>query len=136
MIDPIKAQQHAQPFVPYFTTDEEQLKILRQGVVAWNKWRSSNPNVEVNLSRADLSGAHLIDTELCGATLTGSSVYGASVWNIKVDERTKQQNLVMTDRGEPVITVDDIEVAQFVLTCCLRIKRSVRPSTRSPPKRY
>jgi hypothetical protein len=29
-------------------------------------------------------------------------------------ERTKQQNLVITRRGESSVTVDNIEVAQFI----------------------
>jgi hypothetical protein len=37
-----------------------------------------------------------------------------SVWGIKVNERTEQQNLIITDTGEPVITVDDLKVAQFI----------------------
>ena len=32
----------------------------------------------------------------------------------ELDERTKQQNLVITREDEPVITVDNIEVAQFI----------------------
>jgi hypothetical protein len=51
---------------------------------------------------------------LGNAILTESRVYGASVWNIKVDEHTKQRNLIITDYAKPVITVDDIEVAQFI----------------------
>jgi hypothetical protein len=41
-------------------------------------------------------------------------VYGVSVWDIKVNDGTKQQNLIITDRGEPVITVDSSKVAQFI----------------------
>jgi hypothetical protein len=67
-----------------------------------------------NLSGAKLGGAQLIRTDLCGAILTGSSVYGVSVWDIKVNEHTKQQNLIITGRGEPIITVDNIKVAQFI----------------------
>ena len=67
-----------------------------------------------DLSGANLSWAQLIQTDLCDATLTGSDVYGVSVWNIKVDDRTKQQNLIITDSGEPAITVDNIKVAQFI----------------------
>jgi hypothetical protein len=37
-----------------------------------------------------------------------------SVWNIKMNERTKQQNLIITDHGEPDVTVDNIKVAQFI----------------------
>jgi uncharacterized protein YjbI with pentapeptide repeats len=67
-----------------------------------------------NLSNADLSRAQLIGTDLCDATLTGSSIYGVSVWAIEVNGRTKQQNLIITPRNEPVITVDNIRVAQFI----------------------
>jgi pentapeptide repeat protein len=67
-----------------------------------------------NLSKADLTGALLIQADLCDATLTGSSVYGTAVWDIKMDDQTNQQNLVITPLGQPVITVDNIKVAQFI----------------------
>jgi hypothetical protein len=70
--------------------------------------------VKADLSEANLSGARLIQTDLCGATLTGSRVYGVSVWRIKLNEGTQQQSLIIADSGEPDITVDKIEVAQFV----------------------
>src|SRR5262249_18533007 len=47
------------------------------------------------------------------ADLTGCRIYGASAWRLKL-ERAKQQNLVITDWSEPEITVDNIEVAQFI----------------------
>ena len=56
----------------------------------------------------------MIQTDLCNTTLTGSWVYGASVWNVKVNDQTKQQNLTITGYGAPVITVDNIKVAQFI----------------------
>jgi uncharacterized protein YjbI with pentapeptide repeats len=69
-----------------------------------------------DLSEAFLGGAQLIRTDLRDATLTDSRVYGVSVWDIKVNERTQQQNLIITDRarGEPGITLDSIKVAQFI----------------------
>jgi len=66
-----------------------------------------------NLSNADLQAATLVDTDLTGADLTGCRIYGASAWSLKL-EGTKQQNLVITQEDEPEITVDNIEVAQFV----------------------
>src|SRR5262249_35601255 len=40
--------------------------------------------------------------------------YGVSVWSLKLDDKTKQQNLVITPYAEAAITVDNIEVAQFI----------------------
>ena len=37
-----------------------------------------------------------------------------SVWNIKSNDRTIQQNLIIADYNEPEITVDNIKVAQFI----------------------
>jgi hypothetical protein len=52
--------------------------------------------------------------DLTATDLTGCHVYGISVWGSKLDKDTKQQNLVITKKSEPEITVDNIEVAQFV----------------------
>ena len=54
-----------------------------------------------------------MDTDLTGADLTGCRIYGVSAWDLKL-EGTKQQNLVITPEDEPEITVDNIEVAQFI----------------------
>jgi hypothetical protein len=54
-----------------------------------------------------------VDTDLTDVDLTGCHIYGISAWNLKL-ERAKQQNLVITPENEPEITVDNIEVAQFI----------------------
>ena len=48
-----------------------------------------------------------------GADLTNAEVYGASAWNVEL-QGAKQQDLVITAQNEPAVTVDDIEIAQFV----------------------
>jgi uncharacterized protein YjbI with pentapeptide repeats len=74
--------------------------------------------IRTDLTGADLTGAsletaQLVDTTLRGATLTGCRVYGISAWNLKL-EGAKQANLIITRNDEPVITVDNLEVAQFI----------------------
>ena len=39
--------------------DEEHLRILRQGVDAWNEWRSRHPDIRPDLSGASLRRADL-----------------------------------------------------------------------------
>jgi len=169
--------------------NEEHLKILKQGVEVWNKWRGENPDIKPNLikadlidanlsgadlSEADLSGAdfsgallseanlhgaklswayltmadlsradlryvdlfganlsradrrkadldgadlertNLVETKLEGTNISNCRIYGISAWNLKISQETKQFNLVITRHDEPVITVDNLEVAQFV----------------------
>jgi hypothetical protein len=48
------------------------------------------------------------------ADLTGSRIYGISAWNVKLSEGTKQQDLIITGADEPDVTVDYLEVAQFI----------------------
>jgi uncharacterized protein YjbI with pentapeptide repeats len=76
-----------------------------------------------DLNEADLSGTRLrganltatrfIGCQLDGSDLTGSRVYGVSVWDASLAGAT-QRDLIITPVGQPNITVDNIEVAQFV----------------------
>lgn len=86
-----------------------------------------------NLTRTNLIGANLIETNLSGAkliqtvmvqttlvrtnfrdaTLEQCSIYGISVWNVDL-EGAKQRGLNISPLGETEITVDDLEVAQFI----------------------
>jgi uncharacterized protein YjbI with pentapeptide repeats len=73
---------------------------------------------EANFGGADLKGANLcqatlVDTDFTGADLAGSRIFGISAWRLQL-ERSKQQNLIITPADEPEITVDNIEVAQFI----------------------
>jgi hypothetical protein len=66
-----------------------------------------------DLTDADLSGTRLVETDFTNATITGCRTYGASAWNVTL-VGTVQHNLVITKQGEPVVTVDDLEVGQFI----------------------
>jgi hypothetical protein len=63
--------------------------------------------------RARLVGAVLVETDLTGAELTESWVYGVSAWNAKLDGAA-QSGLVVTAPDQPKVTVDHLEMAQFV----------------------
>src|SRR5919106_1088805 len=66
-----------------------------------------------NLTLADLSGANLVGTNFERADLTGCRVYGISAWDLKLDG-AEQKNLIITPEDAPEITVDNLEVAQFI----------------------
>ncbi|GCE27570.1 hypothetical protein KDA_30540 [Dictyobacter alpinus] len=66
-----------------------------------------------NLTGANLTKAILVETDLTKSTLTDCRVYGASVWDTKLEE-AKQINLIVTPPDRPAISVDDLEIAQFM----------------------
>jgi len=58
--------------------NEEHVKILKQGVEVWNKWREENPDVIIpDLSGANLSGAILREADLSEADLIRANLRGA-----------------------------------------------------------
>jgi hypothetical protein len=75
--------------------------------------RNANLN-EVNLNNSFLVCAQLVGTSLEGADISNCRIYGISAWNLRLSRETKQYNLVITQFDEPKITVDNIEVAQFI----------------------
>ena len=66
-----------------------------------------------NLSQVDLTEASFVRTFIDGAKISGSSVYGLSVWDLDGDFE-EEEDLVITPEFDPVITVDNIKVAQFI----------------------
>ena len=77
-----------------------------------------------NLYQADFSGTTLrncsfdsctlVGTNFNDTDLSGTRIYGISCWDVVLNEATRMNDLVITDEKAPVITVDDIEVAQFI----------------------
>lgn len=81
---------------------------------------------ETILTGADLRGACLertvlVKTDLDSAKLSGCSVYGLSAWDVNL-EKTVQSNLIVTPHDQPIIQVDNLEVAQFVYLLLSRQK--------------
>ncbi len=68
--------------------------------------------VKANLQEALLDGTHLLETNFRGADLTGASVYGIAAWGIKTNNSTITKDLIVSKN--PLIKVDDLEVAQFI----------------------
>jgi uncharacterized protein YjbI with pentapeptide repeats len=66
-----------------------------------------------NLSGADLTAVRLVETDLNGANLAGCRVYGISAWDVHLTG-AQQSDLIITPADEPVITVDNLDVAQFI----------------------
>lgn len=78
----------------------------------------------VSLRRADLTQANLEGTNLRHASLaecvvqdavfTGCEIYGISAWNLEGEPRDQSNMIIKATLEEPGITVDELEVAQFV----------------------
>jgi uncharacterized protein YjbI with pentapeptide repeats len=66
-----------------------------------------------DLRKANLEQAVFVETQLQNSNLSECRVYGLSAWNLKTTD-TIQKNLVITPQHEASITVDDLEIAQFI----------------------
>ena len=59
--------------------NEEHVKILKQDVDSWNRWRAENRESEPDLRGADLRGAKLRDANLSAANLSRADLGGADL---------------------------------------------------------
>lgn len=109
----------------------------------WNNWRNEHPHDQPNLAQSVLrdknfdgfnfKGAGFYQTDFSGSTFIGSNfrqarlvktnfsdgnissccIYGISAWDL-ILTNTVQKDLIITPPKEPVITVDDLQIAQFI----------------------
>ena len=80
--------------------NEEQLKLIKQGVEEWNAWRENNLDSEIDLSEADLRGTNLHSANLKKAVLreaklqfvnfTKADLTGANLEKAKMQEANLQ----------------------------------------------
>lgn len=67
------------------------------------------------LQDTDLSESSMVKANLLGATLIRTRVYGVSAWDVVVDEKpVNPHEFIVTPRGQSDVTVENLEVAQFV----------------------
>lgn len=63
-----------------------------------------------------LENVSFVSNNFTDTKLIGCSVYGISSWDLNLENST-QQNLIITKEDQPIITVDNIELAQFLYLC-------------------
>jgi len=68
---------------------------------------------KAKLIRANLNGAQLVHTLVEKATISQSSIYSINVWDLR-GEFAEQRDLLISPPNAPMITVDNIKVAQFI----------------------
>ncbi len=66
-----------------------------------------------NMQNSNLKGCKFVLSNLSHSNLSESQVFGSSVWKTKLDGAI-QRNLVITSPTQSTITLDDIELAQFI----------------------
>ncbi|HEY9621677.1 MAG TPA: pentapeptide repeat-containing protein [Crinalium sp.] len=62
-----------------------QLKMLKHGVARWNRWRNHNPEIQIDLNRADLSEIHLNGANFNQATLCEVNLSRAHLYKVVLD---------------------------------------------------
>jgi uncharacterized protein YjbI with pentapeptide repeats len=87
-------------------TDLSDLNLIGANLSYANLFRA-------NLSRTNLSSTILVRTNFTEAILRDCRKFGISAWDVKL-EGASQNNLIITPEGEPTISVDNLEVAQFI----------------------
>lgn len=95
----------------FWNADLTEANLMEAGL-----WHANLVNANCfrsNFQSADLTYAVLVETNFEGADLTNATVYGVSAWDLRLQD-ANQKNLVITQPTEPHISVDDLEVAQFI----------------------
>jgi uncharacterized protein YjbI with pentapeptide repeats len=95
----------------------EHLKILKQGVEVWNRWREDNVGVDADLSGIDLKRAKLNRINLFRATLTGVNFYGVEMnWADLKEANLKRANLRNASFGESYVDHADLSYSVLAET--------------------
>jgi hypothetical protein len=81
------------------------------GADLWNSNFSAS-----NIKNSNFRGSNLTKIDISSAKIMDCKIYGISCWDIKRNDYTITKNLIISDpySDDPIITIDDIELAQFI----------------------
>lgn len=91
--------------------NEEQLAILKQGVDVWNRWREENPNVDVDLTKADFIGIDLREFNLDRADLGGANLSGVNLCGAYISKA----NLIFSNLSNADLSETDLRFTDFTM---------------------
>jgi uncharacterized protein YjbI with pentapeptide repeats len=107
------------------------VKILKQGVAMWNKWRKNHPEVTPDLSSTnlrsagclditDLSGANLREVDLSGTYMFGISLTNANLFGANLaDADLSRVDLEGANLTNANLSRADLEGANLRMACLI-----------------
>ncbi|HEU5374473.1 MAG TPA: pentapeptide repeat-containing protein [Ktedonobacteraceae bacterium] len=93
---------------------QDQFTLLTQdGVAAWNHWRQNHPEIEIDLSEADLQYLNLSSIDLREANLRGADLSGAKLDNSDFTGATTNGCLGYPQVGNTLLLDDPLLISAF-----------------------
>ena len=76
------------------------------------------------LINTKLENIRFVSNDFSDANLVGCSIYGISSWDLNLNNSV-QKDLIITKKEQPEITVDNIELAQFLYLITLALHKNI-----------
>jgi hypothetical protein len=76
--------------------EQAHLDIFKEGVEAWNEWRTHNPSITPDLSSANFSGSNLSGANLSRVRLSGSDLTRANLSGADLSEANLSAATMLT----------------------------------------
>ncbi len=94
--------------------DQEHLDLLKQGTATWNKWRARHPDIQPDLSEANLRGVNLNGANLYKADLTFADLSRADLSRANLRDATlSEATLNWANLSRVDLTFADLTTANF-----------------------
>jgi len=105
--------------------DQGHIKILKQGVKVWNKWRMDNPDINPDLSEAELRGAKLRGANLRKTVLRNAILVGADLRDADLFD-SSLSNVILNDAKLGCADLDHADLSDAKLISADLISANLR----------
>lgn len=95
----------------FYKTNLKNAILINANLTGTNFYKTNL--ISANLSGANLQHAGLVKVEIENTILTGCKLYGLAAWDL-LGEPAEQSNLIITNNEVSMISVDNLQLAQFI----------------------